>query len=168
MTDIHMENIEVIRSERRKKTVSARVVGGKLQIYLPAGMSGNAERECIDRMIGWYARYKRKKKLRGDTRLRGRARELDRRYLELGLKFEIKYVVNQKRISGSCSPKTRKIRISDRLTDMPGWVLDYVIIHELAHLICPNHSKKFWGLVNRYKYTERARGFLMAKGMESD
>ncbi|HDH81753.1 MAG TPA: M48 family peptidase, partial [Thermoplasmatales archaeon] len=75
---------------------------------------------------------------------------------------------NQGRRFGSCTPEDKKIRISDRLADMPPWVRDYVIVHELAHLIQPDHSKKFWELVNRYRYAERARGYLMAVGMESD
>lgn len=51
---------------------------------------------------------------------------------------------------------------------MPGFVLDYILMHELAHLLQPNHSPDFWALVNRYPLTERARGYLMAKGMEDE
>ena len=47
---------------------------------------------------------------------------------------------------------------------MPKWVRDYIIVHELAHLIIPSHGKKFWDLVKKYPLTERARGFLMASG----
>ena len=61
---------------------------------------------------------------------------------------------------------TGDIRISRRLAAMPEWVLDYVLVHELSHLVHPNHSKEFWGLVNRYRYAERARGFLIARDME--
>jgi predicted metal-dependent hydrolase len=42
-------------------------------------------------------------------------------------------------------------------------VLDYVIVHELAHLVVPGHGRKFWGLVDRYPRAERARGWLMAR-----
>ena len=69
---------------------------------------------------------------------------------------------------GSCSPRKGTIRISDRLRDYPAWVRDYVIVHEVAHLIEPNHSRRFWKLVNCYPRTERARGFLIGVGMEQD
>ncbi|MBU4312320.1 MAG: M48 family metallopeptidase [Candidatus Omnitrophica bacterium] len=51
---------------------------------------------------------------------------------------------------------------------MPIWVRNYVIIHEMAHLIEPNHSKSFWNIVSRFKLTERARGYLMAKGLDRE
>ena len=47
----------------------------------------------------------------------------------------------------------------------PRWVRDYVLIHEMAHLVEPYQSPSFWALVNRYPRTERARGFLMAVGL---
>ena len=79
---------------------------------------------------------------------------------------DITWVETQRSRWGSCSPDDRTIRLSLTLADYPGWVRDYVIVHELAHLLVADHSKRFWELVERYPLTERARGFLIAKGME--
>lgn len=75
---------------------------------------------------------------------------------------------NQNSRYGSCSPADASIRLSSALAEMPRWVRDYVLVHELAHLVEANHSKDFWALVNRYPLTERARGYLIAKGMEEE
>ena len=61
---------------------------------------------------------------------------------------------------GSCTIQTREIRISHRLKVAPGWVLDAVIVHELAHLIEANHSARFRQLENRYPRRGDADVFL--------
>lgn len=110
---------------------------------------------------------KRLEKLNSNDLLYNHAQELNKKYFDGNLDFEIKYVTNQTSKFGSCSPDQKRIRLSDRIADMPRWVQDYVIIHELAHLIHPNHSKKFWKKVHQYKYAERAKGYLIAIGMLS-
>jgi hypothetical protein len=43
---------------------------------------------------------------------------------------------------------------------MPSWVVDYVLVHELAHLQIPGHGADFWALVDHYPRAQRARGYL--------
>ena len=162
------KNTIIIRSKKRKKTIQAKEIKGKIFVYLPAAMDKEREQNYIREIIKKMEEKKKREKLNSNGLLTKRAEELNRKYFDGKLKFEIKYVTNQKSKFGSCSPKSRKIRISDRISNMPRWVRDYVIIHELAHLVHPNHSKEFWNLVDRYKYAERAKGYLIAVGMVAD
>jgi predicted metal-dependent hydrolase len=148
---------EVVRSKRRKKTVEARVVDGVLHIAIPASLSATEEAHWVTEMQAKIAR-----KTRSDgVDLLGRARALAREY-RLPRPEVAEFSSRQKLRWGSCSPDTGKIRLSNRLLEYPGWVLDYVIVHELAHLAEANHSPAFWELVNRYALAERARGYLIA------
>jgi predicted metal-dependent hydrolase len=61
---------------------------------------------------------------------------------------------------GSCTTGDGTIRLSDRLQSMPVWVIDYVLLHELAHLLEPGHNARFWQLVDRFPKSERAKGYL--------
>ncbi|HKX15028.1 MAG TPA: M48 family metallopeptidase, partial [Propionibacteriaceae bacterium] len=70
------------------------------------------------------------------------------------------WVTNQQHRWASCTPSTGLIRLSHRLQPMPTWVVDYVLLHELAHLVEPTHSDRFWRLVRRYPVAEKAKGFL--------
>ena len=158
--------IKIIRSQKRKKTVSARMVDGILVVRAPAHLSDAELLPMVERLKTRIARRETQKSL-DDSILQRRAQALNRRYFGGKLKWQsIRWVTNQNRRAGSCTPADGTIRISHRLNDMPAFVRDYVIMHELAHLKEPNHSKKFWKLVNRYPKTERARGYLMAVGME--
>ncbi|HEY8885767.1 MAG TPA: M48 family metallopeptidase [Chloroflexota bacterium] len=162
-------NVRIVRSARRTRTISARQEGDTMVLYLPTGLSPEEEQRWIDRMREKLERTKARQTLNSDDALRERADALNREYFDGKLAVaEIRFVTDQNHRFGSCTPSTATIRLSHRLSDMPSWVLDYVIVHELAHLIQPNHSAHFWKLVNRYKLTERARGFLIARGMEED
>jgi predicted metal-dependent hydrolase len=168
--------IEVIRSTNRVKTVQARVVDGVLQVRAPAHLSDAELAPIIKDLTAKLANRARRVQL-DDKALERRARELNRRYFGSQLEWaSIRWVTNQNKRVGSCTPAggrggkdTRAlgtIRISHRVAEMPAFVRDYVLVHELAHLIEPNHGPGFWELVNRYPKAERARGYLMGIGME--
>lgn len=153
--------VEVVRSERRKKTVQARLVDGVVRVHIPASMTEDEERHWVDRMVERVMkRYET-----DDDALAERARSLAAK-LGLPTPASIVWSDRQRVLWGSCTIATGHIRISSRLVDFPTWVLDYVIVHELAHLVEPNHSPAFWEIVGRYGRAERARGFLVAKGLE--
>jgi predicted metal-dependent hydrolase len=153
--------VQVVRSRRRRKTVQARQVGEVLQVSVPATLSRAEEERWVSEMLRRAER--RQQSSRVD--LGQRAARLSAR-LGLALPAEIRWVDNQQQRWGSCTPADATIRISSRLAAEPLWVLDYVIVHELAHLHVAGHGKTFWRLVDRYPLAERARGFLIARGME--
>jgi predicted metal-dependent hydrolase len=156
----------VIRSPRRRKTVSARVENGLLTIYLPACISEADAQKWVDRMTRRMGAKLERDTLNLQQDLERRAERLNRKYFNGTLSYEsIVYVTNQRAKYGSCSPGSRRIRISHRLAQMPSFVLDYVIFHELVHLVVPNHGRRFWKMVQRYPHTERAVGFLMGVGL---
>ncbi|MDQ2729549.1 MAG: M48 family metallopeptidase [Actinomycetota bacterium] len=152
--------VEVVRSARRKKTVSARELGGVLQVSIPATMTKAEEQHWVAEMI----RRTDRRRSAGSIDLAARARLLADRY-DLSPPRSIRWSENQQWRWGSCTPSDGSVRISSRLAGEPGWVLDYVIIHELAHLHIAGHDARFWTLVRRYPRAELARGFLMARSL---
>lgn len=155
--------IEIIRSAKRKKTVSAKLLNGVLQVQAPASISDKDLQPIIENLQKRLQSRQQKRQLNKSGDLTGRAQELNQRYFQGELTIrKIEYVTNQDKRFGSCTTSSGVIRISHRLARLPKWVIDYVLIHEMAHLKVPNHSKAFWSLVNRYPLAERARGYLMA------
>jgi predicted metal-dependent hydrolase len=154
--------VEVRRSQRRRRTVSAYRDGERVVVLIPAQFSGAEEREWVDRMVARLAA--RERRGHTDQALFERAQRLAERYLaehpSASTPRTVRWVRNQQGRWGSCTPSDRSIRISDRLRGFPDWVIDYVILHELAHLIVANHNAQFWALVGRYPRAERARGYL--------
>jgi predicted metal-dependent hydrolase len=161
--------VKVIRSKRRKKTVEARLKSGTLVVRAPATISESELNPLIEKLKAKVSKKLGRQQKESDATLEARARALNQRYFEGKLSWQsIRYVTNQNKRYGSCTPSLGSLRISHRVAHLPAWVRDYIIVHELAHLVQPNHSPAFWDLVNRYPRAERARGYLMAIGMEAD
>ena len=155
--------VVVVRSPRRRKTVQAREVGNVLQVSIPATMTRADEERWVAEMV----RRVERRSATAAVDLGERAALLADRH-DLQRPTTIRWADNQRWRWGSCTPADRSVRISSRLVQEPGWVLDYVIVHELAHLDIPRHGPAFWALVDRYRLAERARGFLMARALTTD
>jgi predicted metal-dependent hydrolase len=150
--------VEVVRSERRKKTVQARLLDGVLRVAIPAHLSEADEAHWVATM-----RAKFERRLASENvDLEARARTLAGRH-DLETPTAITWSDRQNTRWGSCSIATGEVRISRQLAAFPRWVLDYVIVHELAHLTEAGHNDRFWAIVGRYPLAERARGYLIAK-----
>jgi predicted metal-dependent hydrolase len=157
--------VEVRRSARRRRTVSAYREGDRTIVLLPARMSRADEREWVAVMVKRLADQDRRRAgraARSDGDLVARSAELSRRYLEgRAQPASVRWVTNQVSRWGSCTPAEGSIRLSTRLRGMPSWVVDYVLVHELAHLLVAGHGPAFHALVDRYPQAERARGYLL-------
>jgi hypothetical protein len=154
--------VQVRRSTRRRRTVAAYRDGDTVVVLIPARFSLAEEREWVQKMIARLdSRERRSRRGRGDAELETRARQLAKLYFDGTLApVSVRWVSNQRGRWGSCTPGDGTIRLSDRLQSMPGWVIDYVLVHELAHLRAPGHGPDFWSLVDQFPRAQRARGYL--------
>jgi predicted metal-dependent hydrolase len=156
-----MPEVEVRRSKRRRRTVSAYRQGERIIVLIPASLTRAQEAEWVDTMVARLERSEARKRPT-DTDLMARARRLSDAYLGgLAEPDTVRWVDNQTSRWGSCTPADRSIRLSRRLQGMPGWVLDYVLVHELAHLLEHGHTQAFWAWVDHYPQAERAKGYLL-------
>ncbi len=163
---VNSPRVEVRRSSRRTRTVTAYRERDTIVVLIPQRMSKADEQTFVRDMVKKVlAREARTSAPSGDEALASRARELAATYLtpivnQMPEPTAVSWVTNQQQRWGSCTPSTGLIRLSHRLQPMPAWVVDYVLLHELAHLVEPTHSARFWSLVSRYPAAEKAKGYL--------
>jgi len=150
--------IEIVRSRRRRRSVAAEMVDGVLLVTAPDWMSGAEAKRAAEQLAERFRRTAHSDAID----LTVRAATLARRY-RLPEPTSIRWASNMARRWGSCTIVDRSVRVSDSVAGFPPWVLDYVIVHELAHLVVADHSPDFWSLVARYPRAELARGYLLAK-----
>jgi len=151
--------LEVRASSRRTKTGSAHWSGTKIVVAIPSRLRG-AERDQFVEELVRRAMKERPQSTAHDAALEERARVLAELYTEGRLPSSVRFVANQKRRWASCSPATGEIRLSLRLRIVPDWVLDAVLVHELAHLHVIDHSPEFHELSNRHPRQHDAELFL--------
>lgn len=153
-------------SARRTRTMTAFREHGQLVVVVPARMTERQRRELVPGLVQKFlAKESGRRAPRGDAELTSRAVELYHAYVAPHAEgaepvFGARWVADMRTRWGSCTTATGEIRLSDRLQAMPDWVVDYVLVHELTHLLERAHDARFWRIVGGYPATERARGFL--------
>ena len=153
--------VEVRRSKRRRRTVSAYREGDRIIVLIPASLTRRQEAEWVETMVARIEKAEARRRPTDDD-LQERAGALSDEYLGgLAQPVSVRWVENQRSLWGSCTPGDRTIRLSARLQGMPQWVIDYVLVHELAHLLAPGHAAAFWAWVDRYPHAEKAKGYLL-------
>jgi hypothetical protein len=145
-------------SGRRKRSSVAYWEGDKVVVVVPARLPRATQRDTVDWLVGRLL-AKTPGIVASDADLEERAIALADRYHDHVRPTSIRWATNQTRRWGSCSPESGQIRISERLRRVPGWVLDAIIVHELAHLVIADHSGAFRALADRYpRQHDAARG----------
>ncbi len=157
--------VEVRISKRRKRTSEAKWVGGRIVVSLPAHLDVESRQKTIDWLVGRLLTRHRLQSGLDDDGLLARAIELSDRYLAGARPLSVRWVTNQTARWGSCSFHSGHIRVSHRLRVVPEWVLDSVLVHEVAHLTYPDHSRAFHELAAAYPRHKEAGVFLAGYGL---
>ncbi|MBN2303095.1 MAG: M48 family metallopeptidase [Anaerolineae bacterium] len=156
--------VEVLRDRRLTKSVRWTVSQHTIQVRAPERLPAAELDRMVEDIIARVLKSRASARRRNDDDLEARARRINRECFNGELKWHtIRWVDNMQRRLGSCTSggaTDGDIRISDRIKSWPDYVVDYIVAHELAHRKHPNHSPAFWEYLDRYPYTERARGFI--------
>ena len=155
--------VEVRSSARRRKTGVAFWEGGRIVVVVPERMS-RASRDTFAEQLAHQLLRRSGRRHASDDALAARAAHLADAYLDGVRPASIRWSTRQQRRWGSCSLHSREIRIASRLKTVPEWVLDGVIVHELAHLLEAGHTTRFHGLANRYPRQGEAHTYLEGFG----
>ncbi|MBW3620765.1 MAG: M48 family metallopeptidase [Actinobacteria bacterium] len=155
--------LELVRSTRRRRSASAQARDGRIVVQLPAGLPAVEEERLIAGLVAKVTDRARASQL-DDAALLARAEALADRYVDGVRPVSVTWSSRMQKRYGSCSYAAGTIRVSNRLAGAPDYVLDSVLVHELAHLVEHDHGPAFRRLVARYPHEDRARAFL--EGLE--
>ena len=159
--------IRIVASRKRRRTVAARLRAGVLELLVPDWMS-QAERQRWADVMSRRLQRRAERALPSDERLAQRASALNQRHFGGRLRWTSIAFTEMSHLWGSCTFTAGAIRIARRAAILPEWVIDYLLVHEMAHLEHSDHGPAFRELERRYPLSERARGYLMALDNSSE
>ncbi|MBU6233792.1 MAG: M48 family metallopeptidase [Acidobacteria bacterium] len=157
--ELDRPEVEVRASTRRTKTGSAHWSGSRIIVQIPARLRGSERVRFVDDLVEQLVRQ-RPAVMTSDAALEARAQVLADLYNDGVAPSGIRWSRNMSARWASCSPATREIRVSDTLRNCPEWVIDAVLVHELAHLHEADHNKAFYAIANRHPRQRECEIFL--------
>lgn len=159
--------VEIRTSTRRRKYAAGFWQGDRIVVVLPARLARHDRDAMVENLVQRVLRH-RPHVGTSDEALTARAAALGDQYLDGVRARTVRWSTQQRRRWGSCSLESRDIRISELLRPAPTWVVDAVLVHELAHLLEHGHGPRFRQLVARYERTAEADAFLAGYALGLD
>lgn len=153
--------LEACIVRKRVRNVNARLVGRELRVSAPYAVPAAELDEIVLQLARRLIRRTRAAAVNQAEDALGLARRVAARFPNPPEVSDVRFVTSQRARWGSFSPRTGVIRLHAALRQLPPWVLEAVIAHELAHTVHADHSPAFWALLREVcPETERARAFL--------
>jgi predicted metal-dependent hydrolase len=146
---------------KRVRNVNVRLVGDELRVSAPPEVPQSKLDEIVLRLARRLVRRARADEVNADGKPLAVARKVASRFPQPPRIADVRFVTTQQARWGSYSQRTGVVRVHAALREMPTWVLEAVVAHELAHVVQPDHSPAFWSLLREVcPETDRARAFL--------
>ena len=146
---------------KRVRNINVRLVNDELRVSAPPEVPQSELDEVVLRLAGKLVRRARAATLNSAEAALKIARRVAVRFPKSPQISDVRFVTTQRSRWGSYSQRTGVIRLHAGLDQLPAWVLEAVVAHELAHAFHANHSPEFWALLRTvYPDTDRARAFL--------
>lgn len=151
-----------LRVERKAvKHINARLRETTLHVSLPLRAPLTVLDTVLPDLARQLVRRQRSRQINSAEAALDLARRVARRFPQPPAVDAVQFSTGQSARWGSYSLRTRGIRLHAALRLMPPWVLEAVVVHELAHAIHPDHSPAFWALLRQVcPDTDRATAFL--------
>jgi predicted metal-dependent hydrolase len=140
-TNFRTKKHKLIINKTDDKEITARISGGEIKVFYPGHL------EVEHNSVQFFIRRVIEEALRIEAKqfLPARVNELASKY---NFNYNKVFIKNIKSRWGSCSKKGN-VNFSLHLMLLPIELIEYVIIHELAHTVEHNHSKNFWAVLNK-------------------
>ena len=150
------------RVERKRvRNVNVRLVGNELRVSAPHHVPRAELEEIVTGLARRLLRRAREEVVNSSDAALALLRRVADRFPKPPRVTEVRFVTTQRARWGSYSERTGVVRLNAALCQLPRWVLEAVVAHELAHSFYPDHSRRFWKLLREVcPNTDRAQAFL--------
>lgn len=153
--------LTLLIERKRVKNINARLREGTLAVSAPLGTPQATLDQVIPELARKLLRRARAHQINAEDDALALARRVAERFPKTPAVEQVRFVTTQETLWGSYSPGTRSIRLNAALREMPRWVLEAVVAHELAHVFHHNHGPGFWKLLRSVDPdVDRADAFL--------
>lgn len=153
--------LRLVVERKRVRHINARLRQETLFVSAPAGVSQQTLDQVVPDLARRLVRRIHARKVNTEADALAIVRKVAARFPSRPEVAHVEFVTTQMSRWGSYSSRTRTIRLHAALCDMPRWVLESVVAHELAHVTHLDHGPAFWALVKSIDPDcDRADGFL--------